>query len=263
MKNHYFKTKMKKMGRWALLPADSGNWHGQDSCNEFRKVFGFGKGLLAIHTLEDGMQYMYTPLELVEMLNNYMAKLRSKGLKVLENKFRVFYEVKKQAREAVVKLARKDYSKLSNNQLATAYEKIRHWTHKATIYDQFGWLSEEYWNEPMDAVLIKKLGLKKGSDEYYNMLFSLTKPEEISTTLEEKRAVLKAAINLKQNRAKIQKLSQTLAKAYGWMPVFTYGQPWDAKHYQTELLEISKNKIPYLKAEYEKLLNYSELRNKA
>src|SRR5207244_3715423 len=84
----------------------------------------------------------------------------------------------------------------TSKQLADKYEQIRHWIHKATLYDQFGWLAEEYWNKPIDDVLVKKLKLKKNLEEYYRVLFALTKPEKISTTLEEKREVLKEALRL-------------------------------------------------------------------
>ena len=244
-----------------MLPADSGSWHGEGSRREFKKVFGFSKALLAIHTLDDGFQHMYAPLKLVERFYSYLDELRSEGLKKLEDKFRKFYQIKKMARAEITKIALRDYSKLSNFALARKYEQIRTWIHRATIYDQFGWLSEDYWIEPMDEILVKSLKLKRGSKEYNTLLFSLTKPEEISTTLKEKRAVLRETLNVKRKESSVKKSVSKLTKQFGWMPVFTYGIPWDERHYESELKEQIKRSMTELQSEYEALVDYTKSRN--
>lgn len=258
----FYKTKFKKMGQWALTPADSGSWHGQESSDEFRKVFGFGKGLLAIHKVDDTSQHMYVPLSFIDKLSQYIHKLQKSELKGFENKFFPFYELKKLIKKQSPKLVKKDYSKISNQQLAKSYEDIRRWIHKATVYDQFGWLAEDYWNEPMEKILVKKLKLEKNSGAYYKILFTLTKPEEILTTLEEKRAVLEQAYKIKTHKKTIPIAGKILAKKFGWMPVFTYGEPWDSRHYAEELSDLSKKNLKFLQAEYEKLRDYSKIRNR-
>ncbi|MBI5230404.1 MAG: hypothetical protein HY981_03850 [Candidatus Magasanikbacteria bacterium] len=67
----------------------------------------------------------------------------------------------------------------------------------------------------MDAVFIDTLRLKKGSDEYHRVLFALIKPEEISTTLKEKRAGLQEALAVKKKIQTIERASKKLARAYG------------------------------------------------
>ena len=46
------------------------------------------------------------------------------------------------------------------------------------------------------------------------------------------------------------------------MPVFTFGTPWDEKHYQAELTEISRINLEKLMQEFSDLKNYSRIRNR-
>ncbi|HBW73816.1 MAG TPA: hypothetical protein DEF59_00955 [Candidatus Magasanikbacteria bacterium] len=112
----------------------------------------------------------------------------------------------------------------------------------------------------MDEVLIDTLHLKKGSDEYHRVLFALTKPEGISTTLKEKQAGLQETLAIKKKTQTIERASKKLARAYGWMPVFTYGTPWDAEHYMNELGSLVQQDIGALEKEYSALKNYSVIR---
>jgi hypothetical protein len=197
----------------------------------------------------------------------YLERLRRKSPKNFEKKFKKFYTLRSEAKKSIPKLQVGDYAKLSDAELANLYKVIRHWIHRVTIYDQIGWLSEEYWNRPMDNVLVMKLKLEKGSAEYNKILFTLTKPEEISTTLEEKREVLKKVLDSRRSlprttiRGGNDKGSQYLAKKYGWMPVFTYGEPWDEKHYEKELSELRRQPRGKLRGEYQKLRDYTKIRN--
>ncbi|MDO8489973.1 MAG: PEP-utilizing enzyme [bacterium] len=261
MKSHYFTTKLVKMGRWALLPADCENWMGQETTDYFQKLFGFGKGLLVVCTLTDGYAHMYVPSVLIEKLYAFVHNTNARDPKKLEKLLTVFYPFKILARK-VFSEKQNNLKKSSTRELIKLYRKNRNWVHRATVYDQFGIYTEDYWNPVMEKILVKTCGLEKDSPEYFRVLFALTKPEHISTTLEEKRAVLKEGIAVKKELRTIATASRALAKRYGWMPVFTYGEPWDAKHYESELRDVIKKSLKILKQEYGELAEYSARRNR-
>gem|GEM_PF-6618656 len=61
MKNHYFKTRVIKMGKWSIPIHDSEVWHGSPTNETFKKLFGLYKGTLLLHTHEDGYHHAYFP----------------------------------------------------------------------------------------------------------------------------------------------------------------------------------------------------------
>ena len=135
--------------------------------------------------------------------------------------------------------------------------------HEIVAYDQFTWLGEDYWTPLMDDMLVQKLGLVKDSPEYIDGLFALIKPREISTTLEEKREVIRKALYVRTKKQTIEKSAEELAKEFGWMPVLAFGQAWDAKHYVQELEETMRREEKDLQKEFSELERYSELRDEA
>lgn len=163
-------------------------------------------------------------------------------------------------KNAILSLAVKNYTQLSNAALIKRYSANRSWVHRAATYDQFGWLAEDCWIPLMDAVLVEKLHLAKGSDEYHRVLFALTKPEEISTTLKEKCAGLQETLAIKKGVQTVERASKKLSRAYGWVPVFAYGTPWDEEHYLQELGMLVKQNVRALEKEYIALKNYSVIR---
>ena len=56
---HYYKEKLVKMGHWDLLPADSESWMAQPTNDYFRQIFGIGKSVLVVCTLDDGFEHAY------------------------------------------------------------------------------------------------------------------------------------------------------------------------------------------------------------
>lgn len=250
------------MGRWALLPLDSENWHGEETSKYFKNFFGFGKGTLTLHLVDDALaQNAYFPKNYFEKLYNRISEINKNDYKGLEKKLLAFYDLKKQFKKAVPKISVKDYRKLSNKQLADLYQKNRDWVHRVAVFDQFAWIAEEYWPPRMRDILVKKFGLKENSEEYHRVLFALTKPEEISTTLEEKREVLEAGIAIKTKKESIQSAAKKLTKLYGWLPVFTFGVPWEEKHYFDELSALVKKNLSQLQGEYQELIDYTKTRN--
>ncbi|MEK7496804.1 MAG: hypothetical protein AAB657_02765, partial [Patescibacteria group bacterium] len=259
--SYYFKEKFIKMGKWSLLPADSENWHGEHTSFYFKKIFGFNKGTTIIHTRMDDLQHPYYPEFFIKKIYKFIADSNRRDYKSLAQKLLGFYNLKRIAQKQIPKITVSDFTKISSTKLISLYKKNRDWAHRVTPYDQFGWIAEDYWNPVMEKILTSKYGLVKNSVEYYKVLFALTKPEKISTTLAEKREVLKSVIQLKIGSKKLSVVSASLAKNYGFMPVFTFGTPWGIEYYNDELKQISKGNLSVLKREYEKLLNYTKIRN--
>lgn len=253
---------MFKMGVWSLLPADLGNWHEQDSSHYFKQTFGIYKGTFNIGDLKNGFQHAYFPKSFFTKLYRRIDEINNKDYRGLSKILKRFYPLKAKTKKALAKIVTNDYRVLTDEQLIKMFRANRDLVHRITIYDQFGWTAEHYWESLMENILVKKLSLPKNSAEYQRVLFALAKPEEISTTLQEKRAVLQQAIAVKSKQKTLIKAAELLAKQYGWMPVFTYGTPWTAEHYKKELLEVIKQPIVKLKAEYAKLKDYTKLRNK-
>lgn len=259
MKSHYFKTKMVKEGKWALLPADWETWMGQETTDYFDNKFGFGKGLLIICMLEEGQGNAYIPISFIKKLHDFIRTTNRQDSLKLAQILSAFYPFKKIARRNLYH--RGSLAHLSTPHLIALYRGNRHWTHRAAVYDQFGILGEDYWTPVFERFLVSTCGIAKNSDEYYQTLFTLTKPEEISTTLEEKRAVLQAALAVKSKKRSLANAAQSLARQFGWMPVFTYGDPWDESHYEEEIRALSKKKRDELEREYGELASYREKRN--
>lgn len=259
---YYKQEPVKKMGVWSLAPADSETWHTEKTSEYFVEIFGFTKGTLTIHNFEDDSQHCYFPAYVFENLYKYIEDTNKEDYKKLENILKGFYEFKVIAKEKIPNINPSDLSKLSAEELVDIYQTNRDLIHKATVYDQFGWIGEDYWPPIMEDILVNKYNIKKDSPEYFDALFKLAKPEEISTTLEEKRAVLAETIKIKEDKQEIKMASQELAKAYGWMPVFTYGTPWDAKYYEGQLEDAIQKDLIELKSEYDLLEDYSNIRNK-
>ncbi len=258
---HYLKKDLIKMGRWPLLPADTENWMSEGTSQYFKKAIGFPRAILIICTLDDGMEHAYVSKDYFRKLYSHIQSIIDKNYKAVEKKINVFYELRKIARVEIPKITAKDFGKISNKSLAELYMRNRDWVHRVTVYDQFGWLAEEYWSRPMEEVLVKKLKLEKNSKDYHRILFALTKPEEISTTLTEKRAVLKEAVAIKKKQQTIEKASRKLTKSFGWIPVFAYGEPWDDEYYKKQLNDLLKEKLIKLETELLELNNYSARRN--
>lgn len=259
--DYIYKTKFRKMGKWNLLPADSnGNWHSEETSRYFKKIFGFGKGTFIIQTMDDDMQHAYFPQFYIDKVYNYVHKLNQDDYKKLEKVLKGFYHLRDLAKKGIPKTGRMDLKKFSNKQLIKVFLQNRDWAHRVTPYDQFSWIAEDYWTPLLEKILIR-YGFKKGSSEYLRVLFVLTKPEEISTTLLEKRDVIASAIKIKMKKGSLDQESKQLARLYGWMPVFTFGTPWDSDHYLAELNELLKKDFKNLKEEFLKLKNYSQIRN--
>lgn len=250
------------MGIWALSPVDLETWHGEECARYFMKVFGLPKGLLMISDLRKGLQnpyqHAYTPRSYFPKIYKYIDELKKTDYKALEKKLKKFYLSRKKAKDALAELTPKNLSSLSNDKLLKVYTQNRDWVHQITVYDQFGWLAEEYWTPLLPKILSEKIGLTIGSEEYHRVLFALTKPEEISTTLEERRGVLAEVIQIQT----LKKASKKLAVAFGWMPVFTYGVPWGAAYYEQTLKEMLQKDERTLQSEYTVLKNYSAVRNR-
>jgi len=249
------------MGKWNLLPADSnGNWHSEETSMYFKKIFGFGKGTFIIQTLDDDIQHAYFPQFYIDKIYKYIRDTNNRDYKEFEKLLKGFYKLRKLARTAIPKTKGINLKNLSNRKLLKIFLYNRDWAHRVTPYDQFGWIAEDYWNPIMEKILLK-YGLKKNSEEYLRVLFVLTKPEEISTTLIEKRSVLDQAIKIKHKKTDLVSASRKLADSFGWMPVFTYGTPWGKDHYIRELKELLKKSSRGLGNEYSKLKNYGQIRN--
>lgn len=264
MITNYYKTKLVKMGKWALLPADVDNWYTEDTSRYTRKIFGFGKGLLVIYTFADGgWEHTYAPIGYIKKIHDFIRTITVEDYKALEKKLLKFYPLKKKLKQKLLKPTLDEIRKSSNGELIKFYRQNRDWAHQAAVFDQFNWLAEDYWNPLMKDILIKKLKLSPDSAEYHQALFALAKPREISTTLEEKRAVLKKAWEIKNKKITLDKASKYLAKTYGWMSVSVFGEPWGADHYLKELSELAKRPLFKLKEEYHRLEKYTELRDLA
>ncbi len=262
MKHEYYKNKMVKMGYWPLMASDSENWHSIHTSEYFFKTFGFYKGTLVLHEIDTEKQHCYFPQYYFDKLFKYITDVNKKDYKSLSRKLNKFYTLKKKAKIEIPKISTKDYTQLNNRELVNLYVKNRDWAHQVTVYDQFGWIGEDYWEPHMANVLVNKLGIEKDSAEYHRVLFILTKPEEISTTLEEKRDSILELIKVKQGKKTLDQASKYLAKKYGWMPVFTYGTPWDQTYYKQQLQVSTKKKLSLLEKEYQKLKDYKKAQKK-
>lgn len=261
MKNHYYKTKVVKMGKWALRALDSEVWHTLATSNYFRKYFGIGKGLLTIQT-PDYYQHEYVPVEYHRKLHQRINEINSKDYKGLEIILKKFYLLKHKSREAISKYANHNFSKYTNIQLAKVFQVIRDRIHEVAVFDQFPWQAEEYWTLKIKNILNRKLGLKVGSKEYNQALFILTKPENISTTAAEKLMVTQAALKIFRKKSTIVKESNYLAKKFGWLPIFVYGRPWQAGHYADEIRGLLGKDDKFLRSEISRLKKYFQDRKK-
>ena len=262
MENHYYTTKLVKMGKWKLYPGDCDIWFAEETSRIFRKNFGVSKGLLLIYTLDDGFEHAYAPVSFFKTLYKNIKEITKKDYKGLEKKLRKVYVLRKSAHEKLPKINPKKLSIISNKELAKVYKKNRTIGHEITVFDQFGWLAEEYWTSLMEDILVRVCRLEKNSSAFHRALFALTKPEEISTTLEEKRAVLGEALKIMRGKTTLVKAGVKLSRAFGWMPVFVFGEAWDASWYEKELAELLKKEESALQEEYTKLKNYTRIRNK-
>lgn len=243
------------------MPADSVGWHSVETSLYFKKIFGFGKGTFIIQTLDDDIQHAYFPKFYIDKLYKYVEGTNAQDYKKLARVLTGFYKLRDKCKKEVPKTAKLDLKKLSNKQLIRAFLFNRDWAHRVTPYDQFGWIVEDYWSPIMDKIL-KNHGLKKNSPEYYAALFTLTKPEEISTTLVEKREIIAQTLRAKSRKISLVAASKSLAKKFGWMPVFAYGTPWEAAHYLSELKGLIKQNKKELEKEHLKLKDYTKIRNR-
>ena len=258
--SYIYKTKFIKMGVWNLLPADSETWHTERTSCYFKKLFGFGKGSFIIQTLDDEMQHPYFPEWYIKQIYAYIKKINDQDYKKLAKIFSQFYDLKRRAVKEIPKISKKNFAKLPNSALISAYKQNRDWANRVACFDQFGWIAEDYWAGVMAEILVKH-GLKKDSREFHQALFILTKPEKISTTLEEKRDVLAEVIKLKQHRTVLSAAAKKLTQKFGWLPCFTYGIPWQAEHYLKELKELGKKPLKDLVKEVTDLKHYTQNRN--
>lgn len=261
MSNHYFKSPVVKMGVWSLTPGDCETWHGEYTSRYFKRLFGIPKESILLYEFKTGFQHAYVTKKYLRLLHSQIDRINRTDYRALSKKLSSFYPLAEHAK----KIAAKKYpepKKQTNRQLAQNFFRIRDRIHHLAIFDQFSWLAEEYWTPKMEKVLVKKLGLEKNSPEYNRVLFTLTKPERISTTLLEKKAVIGAAIRLKEKRDTLKSAAKNLAKQFGFLPIFCFGEPWQAHHYENELKQTRTRPLKSLKMEYQKLQNYARLRNK-
>ncbi len=259
--DYFYKTKFVKMGRWGgLLPLDCHPWHDEVNSRYFKKYFGFHKGTLILFDHDAATASCYFPVDFIRKFYKFIDASTSKNNKSIEKLLLRFYPMREEARKQLQTNALKNYKELSSVQLIKAYKTNRDWAHKITTYDQFGWIGEEYWPIKMEKIL-NKYGLGSQSPEFFKVLFALTKPEEISTTLTEKRAVIEQIIKIKNKKSSIEGSAKYLAKKFGWMPVFAFGVPWNEKHYEEELLTLSKTPLKELEKQYKVLKEYKQIRN--
>ena len=261
MRNHYFKTRVTKMGKWNTPPLDTGTWYGENTNEFFKQTFGIPKGILTMYTGEDGYMHAYVPTKYFTLLHKQIVQINQNDYLALSRKLRTFYSLDEKAKAAVRGIYKNPH-KLSNAGLAKSIEEIRRWVHHVVVFDQFGWLGEEYWTPLMKNILQKEAGLNFGSKEYNEVMFALIKPEQISTTLTEKRAVLFQAIKIKNKKTSFLAASKILAQQFGWMPIFTYGDGWQAEHYTQGLKDLTKSKLKDLIKELEELKYYRIIRNR-
>ena len=261
MKSHYFTSPVVKLGIWSLTPGDCETWHGEHTSKYFQQLFGIPKWDLLIYEVKNNFEHAYVEEKYLKLLHSAIDSIKAQGYKELEKKLKTFYPLLHEAK-SIVPMVYKDASKLTNQQLAAAFLKIRDRIHHLAIFDQFTWLAEEYWTPKMEDILVTKLKLKKGSVEYNQVLFTLTKPEVISTTLTEKKTVLEKALLVKQKKLPLKEAAQQLTHQFGWLPVFCYGTPWQTDHYEQELQQLQGKGISSLQLEHTTLLQYTKLRNK-
>ena len=261
MKNHYYKTKMVKMGKWAIPLHDTETWHGEPTNRTFKRLFGLQKGNLLLYTHEDGYHHPYFPADYFKKIHNRIDKINKHDFKALEKILKKYYVMVKKARKEVEKARHYKLSAMTNSQLAAAYVHNRIQVQTITAFDQFAWIAEEYWTPLLRHILEKKLGLVFGSETYNAALFDLTKPEEISTTLREKRAVLAESIAVKKRKKPKMQAAKKLSQDFGWLPIFTYGDSWQTEHYRAELDGLCKKSLLFLEQEYSLLKKYTANRN--
>mgnify|MGYP001581672769 CR=1 FL=1 len=175
-KQYFFKTKFIKMGRWNVSPADSETWHDESSSRYFKKVFGITKGTLIIQDLAGNYQHAYFPKSYFKKLFARITQINSIDYKNLSKILLKFYAFKKRAIKGIAAATVKNFSNISKARLLNIYKANRDWVHQAAVYDQFGWIGDEYWKPYLEKILTKDLKVKKNSPEYYRVLFTLTKP---------------------------------------------------------------------------------------
>ncbi|MBI2111965.1 hypothetical protein HYT52_00315 [Candidatus Woesearchaeota archaeon] len=208
------------------------------------------------------MQHAYFPEHYFQRLYRFIKETNKKDYLQLAKILSTFHPLRIKAKQEIPIINPKNLQSISSEELVKAYSKNRDWAHRLTVYDQFGWTAEDYWDQVMENILVQKYGIKKSSKEYFDTLFILTKPEEISTTLSEKRDVILAAINVKQGKETVSGVGRRLKESYGYMPVFAYGTPWEEQYFEKQIDDLLKKELNVLKKEYEGLKNYTAIRNK-
>jgi len=209
-KNHYYKTEVVKVGKWALLPLDGETWFGNKSSDYFKKHFGIYKG--GLYIFFEGFFHGYLTKDLFQNLKKRILDINKKDYKSLEKKLKFFYSLKKAAKLAVAPDSKLRYSELSNKKLADRFLFIRDYIRRVTIFDQLGFVGDDFLLSLAEDVLVNKLSLLKNSSEYNKALFILTKPEEISTTLSEKKYALEQAIKIKRKKINLEQASKKWPK---------------------------------------------------
>ncbi len=250
------------MGRYVTYPLDTEVWHTKATSDYFEELFGVWREMLAVHVF-DSEYYMYicTPRSFRERLHVRISELTAKNPKSMEEIFFKFYDEKKKAENTLPRVDASKLSQMTDDELIATYEKNRSITHRIVAFDQFTWLAEDYWMSRMEEVLVKRLTLKKDSPEYTDTLFTLIKPREISTTLQEKRAVIDAALKIRSGKILREVATNDLARDFGWMPVMAYGNPWDGSHYREELDLLLGHDEKSLRKEFLDLTEYTRLRD--
>ncbi len=248
------------MGMWALMPGDNETWHGEHTSLYSVRHFGIPKESVLIYDVKNNLSHQYVSKSYIHLLYSHIDSLNKKNFKTLSKKLESFYPLVKQAKKVVSKKI-KNPTKLTNTELAKQFWLIRDQIHKVVIFDQFAWYAEEYWTPKLKHILLNVFKINQNSIDYNRVLFGLTKPEHISTTLLEKKAVIEASIKIKSGKINIAQGSKQLTKKYGYLPVFAYGEPWQTNHYENELREIIKRPLGKLFAEFEELKNYTKIRN--
>lgn len=253
---------MKKLGWGNLLSADTETWFSEETSKYHEELFGIPKGILIVCELDKGLEHSYAPAAYFEKLQKHIHKMRKKNYTRLAKILNSFYELRKQAKKEIPRLQPRDLSKLSNAKLANIYQQNRDWVHKISAYDQFSQIAEDMWNTDMEKILVDKCKLTKDTEEYMLALFALSKPEHISTTLTEQRELLKAVHAVKAKKKSIEQAASKLAKQFGYMPVYAYGDAWDSEHYLLEIKKLMHSRVEKLVAEIKLLQKYKTNRNK-
>ncbi|MES2223638.1 MAG: PEP/pyruvate-binding domain-containing protein [Patescibacteria group bacterium] len=253
----YFPNGVIQMGQWSLSPLATECWNNETTQKKFKDKFGLERDTIIIHKINPLYQLPFYSKDFFQKLDLRIADLYKKTPKKIGKELSKFYIEVEKAKKEVSEMKSKNLELLSNKKLIEVFKKNRKLVGEITVYDQFGWLSENALTAGIYTIL-KSKGLEEGSEKFNEFLFKLTKPKHISTTLKEKLAVYKSALVCKSKPAMLEKNSNLLATQFGFMPIFSYGDPWQGKHYEKELVQAIKLPLDEIRKVINELKDYTK-----